>query len=242
MRPLASSLALAAIAALGLCAWGCTTLGGDCQLNLDCPGMPQPMCSQLLDPGACDTCGQGNCCQELAACAQDTNQTCLFGCYYGLWPLTSACTMPPSAAPFMALVSCLKQSCSPACDAHDLCNPVTGQGCAGAPCDGGYPGTFSCGPIAGPAQPICGACDPFNGPFCGTNLHCAPTTHTCARFCCTDADCGATGKCVLDQTVVFGQPLPISKAMVGICMNGSAADCTAPPMAASKGSCAGSFP
>jgi len=241
MRPLASSLALAALASAGLCAWGCTTLAGDCQLNLDCPGMPQPMCNALLDPGPCDTCAQGYCCQELAACNTDTTQTCLYGCFYGLWPLPAPCMTPPSGALFTALVDCLKQRCSPACVPADLCNPVNGQGCGGAPCDAAYPGTFSCGPLAGPAQTICGACDPFNGPFCGTNLHCHPASHTCARFCCTDADCGS-GKCVLDQTVVFGQPLPISKVMVGVCLNGSTADCTAPPTAASKGSCAPSFP
>jgi hypothetical protein len=86
---------------------------------------------------------------------------------------------------------------------------------------------------------------PSNTPVCDAGLHCDPASQTCARYRCTDADCGTgTNKCVLDQTVVFGGPLPYSKAIVGIClkadMTGQA--CDAPATVASMGSCGPAVP
>ncbi len=239
MRP-AVPLALAALAALLGLAWGCTTLSGDCSLNLDCPGTPVPMCTGVLYPGDCTTCIEGYCCQELATCYAD--QECLYGCYEGFFPPDPDCASPPSQAPFEALLACQKQFCNAPCTFADTCNPVTGKGCADDTCDSVYPGYFDCTGDTGTPVKLCGACDNVNSPFCGAELHCLPKTSTCARYCCTDADCG-TGRCELDQTIVFGSALPDTKTIVGVCLtqDGSGPACDAPAVAASMGTCAPSF-
>jgi hypothetical protein len=68
---------------------------------------------------------------------------------------------------------------------------------AGEACDNG-PDNFNCYPAPNTGD-LCGACDNQNT-FCKDGLTCVPTdaqgTGKCARFCCTDADCGgATGSC-----------------------------------------------
>jgi hypothetical protein len=231
----------AALAVLGACAWSCTALSGNCTLGLDCPGMAVPMCSGIFDPGACDTCIQGYCCAELAACY--TDMECLDGCLEGFWPVDPECSEPPSQGPFQAIVACQNQFCASECGiTADSCNPVTNAGCAGTTCDSIYPGVFGCTYNTGTPVKLCGTCDNVNSPFCDVDLHCFPGNDTCARFCCTDADCG-TGKCELDQTIVFGTPLPLTKTIVGICLtqDGSTAACDAPATAASMGSCAPAF-
>jgi hypothetical protein len=79
--------------------------------------------------------------------------------------------------------------------------------------------------------------DSAGGPFCDVPLTCDVHTNTCARFCCTDADCG-TGRCELDPQKAFGGALVNTGDAVGICL---AADntpaCDAPAVAASKGAC-----
>jgi hypothetical protein len=243
MRSLATSLALAALASLGLCAWGCTTLGGDCDLNLNCPGTIPIMCTGVLLPAdACTRCAEANCCKEVADCNADPSMAPCLGCYYSLWPPAPPCVNTPSAALLTTLTKCMSTSCSPACNPADVCNPVNGQGCGGDPCDAAFPGAFLCGP-PGPGVAICGMCDYFNGPYCAPGLHCHTASHTCARFCCDSTDCGM-GQCVTDPTMAFGQLLPYSKAKVGICLNqaGTSAECSAPPTPTSKGACAPSFP
>ncbi len=233
-------LASAALGVLGFCVWSCTSLTDDCELNLNCPGMTQPMCSGILDPGACDTCVQGYCCAELAACYLD--QECLDGCLEGFWPPDPDCADPPSQAPFEAILACMARSCAAPCAMADDCNPVSGSGCAGAECDADYPGVFECSVNGGTLSRLCEPCDDVNSPFCGSGLHCFAGSSTCARFCCTDADCG-TGKCELDQTIDFQQPLPLTREKVGICLtqDGTAAACDAPAVPPSDGGCAPSF-
>lgn len=77
------------------------------------------------------------------------------------------------------------------CYTGGACNPVTNEGCTdGAGCDISNDG-FQCFPPPADAT-LCGACDPSSGPFCGPGTTCADK---CARFCCTNADCGC-GTCV----------------------------------------------
>jgi hypothetical protein len=87
------------------------------------------------------------------------------------------------------------------------CNPVTNSPCAAADeCDGDADNSgnsigFVCFPGPNDAT-ICGACDNQNGPFCGAGLTCfdfGGATPLCAKYCCTDADCGA-GKCTTSDS------------------------------------------
>jgi hypothetical protein len=88
------------------------------------------------------------------------------------------------------------------------CNPVTNTGCTGAnnACDyntdnnGNLIG-FVCFPNMTYSVAACGTCDPTyaKGPYCDVGYTCQPlneagTIGVCARYCCTDADCGS-GKC-----------------------------------------------
>lgn len=72
------------------------------------------------------------------------------------------------------------------------CNPVTGEPClVGSPCDLAVtPGNFECYPPPASVA-VCGAC---GVEFCANGLTCVPAgaLAKCARFCCSDADCGNT--------------------------------------------------
>jgi hypothetical protein len=68
---------------------------------------------------------------------------------------------------------------------------------------------------------ICQACDPTLAapPFCGPGLTCYPdnaagTTGACAKYCCTNADCGS-GMCL---TSSMGAPIFAVAPMLGICI------------------------
>jgi hypothetical protein len=97
------------------------------------------------------------------------------------------------------------------------CNPVTNGSCAATDeCDGdadsnGNSLGFVCFPGPNTAT-LCGACDNSAGPFCGGGMTCI--NEQCAKYCCTDADCGA-GKCTTmdSEGSLFG---PIAPAL-GIC-------------------------
>jgi len=78
------------------------------------------------------------------------------------------------------------------------CNPVTAVPCntaGGDTCDGDGMGNYLCfDSSAGPNNvPLCGDCTTN---FCAPGLTCVPTDAAsgvkCARYCCTDADCGGT--------------------------------------------------
>lgn len=70
------------------------------------------------------------------------------------------------------------------------CNPVTGEPClVGSPCDLAVtPGNFECYPPPA-AVAVCGDCTLA---YCANGLTCVPSgaNAKCARFCCSDADCG----------------------------------------------------
>src|SRR6185437_12474205 len=113
---------------------------------------------------------------------------------------TFACDAPASAAS--------KGSCVEVVDAGTRgdggiwCNPVTNGACAsGKACDvtsaNGAVNGFDCYPGTGDTAKLCAICDDTNGPFCAEGLSCAAASGDisgCARYCCTDADCGS-GRC-----------------------------------------------
>lgn len=178
--------------------------------------------------GACGTCLEGACCAEVAACnavtgcmdcatggaCDATNQTpadalsacatnsCATECGGGGGTPVDMVCAAPATAPSAG-------SCVTVDGTNNKCNPVTNQGCntaAGEACDFGASG-FECY-AAPPAntEALCAACDITNGPACLPTSTCIDATAggtKCARFCCTDADCGA-GKC--DTTVTGGAP------------------------------------
>lgn len=175
--------------------------------------------------GACGTCLDSKCCTEVDACnavtgcmdcatggaCDPSNQTAadaLASC------ASSSCAAecgPPTIDPF-----CTAPATAPSAgscvtiDATNLCNPVTNAGCnaaAGESCDFDGAGGFKCwAPPPANTAALCAACDVTAGPACLPTSTCMATpagTTACARFCCTDADCGA-GKC--DTTITGGTP------------------------------------
>jgi hypothetical protein len=129
------------------------------------------------------------------------------------------------------------------------CNPVTNMGCAsGSSCDydadmctGNVTG-FSCTMMASVA--ICGDCTMSN---CGPGGTCfftdaSMTTAVCARYCCTDADCGSSGKCDNGGAMPYFGP---DSTTLGICVLTTPPDggstgpfvCNPPASPASNGSC-----
>ena len=188
-----------------------------------------PNCSGVYESGIpeCNTCLEGGCCQEIVDCTNDPNcAPCLAG--------TDGCTQ--SGDPFDNLVACIGNSCDVECTppAPPSCNPVTGEPCdlaKGEACDLGSDGnggsSFQCFPAPNDAA-LCAACDNTAGPFCQGGLHC--DTNTCAKYCCSDADCGAGNVC----DVVFAPD-----CAAGLCHDavGGAAACSAPKPSPSGGAC-----
>jgi hypothetical protein len=137
------------------------------------------------------------------------------------------------------------------------CNPVTNAGCAGADaCDivadslGNVLG-FGCYPPPNNAA-ICSPCAAIaqGGPFCAPGGTCFSLhmKSTCARYCCTDADCGPDAACDTQMGTLFG----IFAPDLGLCVASGAPDggaatsdggaayalaCNAPATALSNGSC-----
>lgn len=260
MRLVATSMALTALGALAAISWvGCTGLSGDCELNLTCPGASTtttttttattttttvpPKCDGFFGNAGCDACVQKSCCQELADCVDD--YSCFYGCVYSTWPPYPECKKEPTATLINTFLTCVGTHCSPGCDPRDYCNPITNVPCPsdGTACDAAFPGIFNCLPPSGAVMELCDACDTFNGPWCNGGMRCHQASHTCARYCCTDADCG-TGKCVFDQMMAFGAPLWLPEDQVGLCLDqaGTTAACDAPATSVSMGSCVGGYP
>jgi hypothetical protein len=118
------------------------------------------------------------------------------------------------ATPSIACINCYAvscaaelQACGQAVRPDVLCNPVTGEPCReGEACDRiqPFPGTISgffCFPPPNDVG-LCETCNEASGAFCGNTLTCVDETGgfsggagACARYCCTDEDCGA-GSCV----------------------------------------------
>jgi hypothetical protein len=184
--------------------------------------------------GACGTCVDTKCCAEVTACSaitgcidcatggacDATNQTqadAVSAC------ASSSCDAECNPPPPQFDMSCTAPATAPSAGScvtvdgtKNKCNPITNQGCdtaAGEACDFGSAG-FECYPSP-PAntEALCAACDLTNGPACLPGSSCVNAigdagATKCARFCCTDADCGA-GKC--DTTTTGGAP--------GLCVN-----------------------
>jgi len=100
------------------------------------------------------------------------------------------------------------------------CNPVTNAGCTGTDtCGPDFADdtnmNYFCQPSGSPAGiAACGDCSADTA-TCGAGGLCVQVSNTaffCAQLCCTNADCGASGKCDTQQ---FQTPLPSG---VGICV------------------------
>jgi hypothetical protein len=93
------------------------------------------------------------------------------------------------------------------------CNPITNAPCnTGEACDLDTGGGYRCfAPPPANTATLCQTCDITNGPACVGTMHCITALTNaaeCARFCCTDPDCGS-GHC--DKTTYNTTP-------VGVCV------------------------
>jgi len=121
----------------------------------------------------------------------------------------------PNAAPEAeqpaAAASALPAGCVPP-DQTVACTPITNAGCgAGEACDDDDLGGFKC---YQPPNEVAegGDCNVVEGPSCKAGLMCAGATAddpdgTCARFCCSSAECG--GKTC--------QPIDPKRGSLGYC-------------------------
>jgi hypothetical protein len=130
-----------------------------------------------------------------------------------------------------------------------FCNPVTNAGCTGgASCDFSQDNTgatvgFTCTPPPASVA-LCGDCSFDN---CGPATTCYSPDGVqtlCARYCCSDADCGSGGMCKTTDdkgAALYGPVAP----MIGVCVVAGAGDagttgdvaCTVPMTAPSMGGC-----
>lgn len=201
-------------------AWisGCSDLEDDCELLVNCPRTEEPpKCSVPLISPACTACLQANCCQEVSDCSEDFS--CINDCVRTILPPLSVCNSGLTGEVFGRLTSCLRTKCPQECGGSSYCNPVTHAGCQpdGSQCEFFYPGIFDCIPPFGTPAQICQSCNFTNGPYCGSGLRCDVTSLQCARYCCSDADCG-TGHCELNQDLVFGFGTANPTDRVGLCL------------------------
>jgi hypothetical protein len=251
LRLPAAALALSALFALasGYGAVGCTDLSTDCDLNLTCGPPPDPpSCNDYYFGGVCDTCMKASCCKELDECDEDG--ACIGGCVFGVLPSPPVCSAPPTSELLGALAKCQADNCAVQCAPMDQCNPVTGNGCPSVDfsCELVYPGMFVCIPPYGVVSKLCQTCSYEMPPYCGAGFRCLPgmSSTVCARYCCTDADCGATGRCELDPMKAFGAQLAVPGDVVGVCVSTAtptdAACDMLPEPPPSGGTCFGGFP
>jgi hypothetical protein len=150
-------------------------------------------CMGLLAPGDCTTCLEGSCCQQLSDCNNDAN--CL-DCATGSAADPTVCNDPNTTALLNALLMCQDQSCKVPCTPppppDPTCNPITNQGCAdGEACDFVFDqngqGSFKCYGAPAPTEKQCAMCDDQNT-ACLPGFTCLGT---CAKFCCSDSECGS---------------------------------------------------
>ncbi len=197
---------------------GCSDLQDDCELLVNCPRTKEPpQCNTPIISPTCTACLQASCCQEVADCSKDV--FCISDCVRTILPPPPECTSGPTGTAFDGLTTCLRKNCAMECGGSSYCNPVTHGGCMpdGSQCEFVYPGIFDCIPPFGTPAQICQPCNFAMGPYCGSGLRCEVNSFQCARYCCTDADCG-TGHCELDQNVVFGFSTTNPTDMVGLCL------------------------
>jgi hypothetical protein len=126
-----------------------------------------------------------------------------------------ACSVPASA-PSMG-------GCVMAGTSMIACNPVTNQPCAsGQTCrvtldSSQTPTSFTC--VASNDAGLCTPCSDSTGPVCGGGLSCSiavPPQSACARYCCTNDDCGDAGVCIVADSygeLLFGTLAPT----LGLC-------------------------
>ena len=249
MRPYSRTLALLLLCGSSFLSWmsGCSDLEEDCQLLVNCPETKKPPeCGGQLYSLKCDGCLQAKCCQEVSDCLG--NNPCGSYCMFGVMPPPSECNSGPGGQFFGDLTTCLKTNCAAECGTS-YCNPVTHNNCQtnGSPCEIFYPGIFTCIPILQGEVPsqLCQPCNLSSGPYCGSGLRCDLTSLQCARYCCTDTDCG-TGHCELNQNVAFGYSTANPLDMVGLCLalaplTGPACDAPGLPSPPGGGTCVASF-
>ncbi len=186
--------------------------GGPC--NADCIGSAGE-CTEASEVYAeeCGACLETSCCEELGACF--AHQGCWVDCVTD--HNAAGCHEPSAHALFYALGQCAQTSCNEACisgpdvtlacedipaeapsagscvtlGGNVACNPVTNEGCSvpGEACDAAQGGAFSCYPAPND-QPLCTPCGESEG-WCAPGHMCVGGE--CARYCCTDADCGSSG-------------------------------------------------
>jgi hypothetical protein len=136
---------------------------------------------------------------------------------------TFACDVPASAASKGSCVEVLDAGTHG--DGGTFCNPVTNGSCpTGNACDvtsaNGVVNGFDCYATADGAE-LCAICNDTNGPLCAPGLSCANASADisgCARYCCTDADCGA-GRCAKSDSA--GNALFGVIPGLGLCAAGS---------------------
>lgn len=240
------ALAVVLIIAGSFLSWisGCSDLQEDCELLVNCPDTADPpICDGIYLGTTCDSCLQSSCCQEVSDCYDDVD--CRGGCFFGIMPPLSLCTTGRIGKLFGDLTTCLNTNCQTQCASPDYCNPVTHQGCPtdGTQCEFVYPGIFACYPPASIPAKICEPCNFTTGPYCDSGLRCDVTSLQCARYCCTDADCG-TGHCELNQNVAFGYSTANPADLVGLCLAMAPATgpaCDAPAVPPSAGTCVAGF-
>jgi hypothetical protein len=234
------------IVAGALFSWmsGCSDLEEDCELLVNCPDIKDPpQCNSKYYSPRCDACLQTHCCQEASDCSQ--NIPCGTYCMFGIMPPSPDCNTGQTGEYFGALTSCMKTNCAAECSDENDCNPITHSNCAqdGSQCEFFYPGIFFCIPPEGTPALLCESCNFTKGPYCGSGLRCEVNSLKCARYCCTNADCG-TGVCELNQNAVLGFSTLDPTDMVGLCMAmapGTGPACDAPFPPPSGGTCFAGF-
>jgi hypothetical protein len=135
------------------------------------------------------------------------------GSFDGGAPLPLECTVPATS---VSGGSCVTVVAANDAGTGVQCNPVTNAGCAaGSACDtsqdmNGNTVGFICYPPPPPITvAVCGMCD-------DVNTACVPGATcfgTCAKYCCTDADCGE-GTCSTGGGMAFAPAAPT----LGICL------------------------
>jgi hypothetical protein len=166
----------------------------------------------------CGACLEQNCCDEVGACYEhgEPDEGCWYDCVTN--HNAAGCHEPTAHALYYAIGECAQTNCEaeciqepvePACEGvpeeapsagacveiagGDECNPVTNEGCdteAGEACDSGEDG-FMCYPPPN-ENALCTECSEDAG-FCAPGHVCVGGL--CARWCCTDQDCGDDGVC-----------------------------------------------
>ncbi len=243
------ALALVLVIAGSFLSWisGCSDLQEDCELLVNCPETKKPPeCGGQLYSPQCDGCLQERCCQEVSDCLD--NSPCGTYCMFGVMPPLPECNTGMAGTLFGDLTTCLKTNCAAECGQASYCNPVTHNPCLtdGTQCELVYPGIFACVPPGGVPAQVCQACNFGMGPYCASGLRCDVTSLQCARYCCTDADCG-TGRCELNQNVAFGYSTANPQDMVGLCLaiapaTGPACDAPGIPAPVGAGTCFQGYP